>query len=47
MIRRRPNIKSISSYNGWLCHANCINLTRKYIRNEYYKNKKIKLQTAI
>jgi RNA-directed DNA polymerase len=46
MIKYRPNIKSISSYKGWLFHANCINLTNKYITDEY-KNKEVCLQSII
>lgn len=34
MIKINKNLKSIGSYNGWLCHANCINLKNKYIKNE-------------
>lgn len=30
MIKYRRNRKSIASYHGWLCHANCINLENKY-----------------
>lgn len=28
MLRKRRNLASISSYNGWLVHADCINLRR-------------------
>lgn len=28
------NKKSIASYNGWLSYANCINLKRKYLKDE-------------
>lgn len=31
MLRKRKNKKSIASYNGWLIHANCKNLTKKYL----------------
>lgn len=29
MLAKNPNQKSMASYNGWLQHANCINLKRK------------------
>jgi RNA-directed DNA polymerase len=31
MLRINRNDKSIKSYNGWLFHANCINLVNKYL----------------
>jgi hypothetical protein len=31
MLKNYPNKKSKSSYYGWLCHANTINLQRKYL----------------
>lgn len=31
MIKYNKNDKSIASYNGWLKHANCINLKNKYL----------------
>ena len=34
MIKYNKNEKSIASYNGWLSHANCINLKNKYIKYE-------------
>lgn len=30
MLKYNKNNKSIASYNGWLCHANCINLKKIY-----------------
>lgn len=33
MIRTNKNKKSINSYLGWLNHANCINLKRKYLKD--------------
>lgn len=32
MLKYNPNKESIASYNGWLCHANCINLKRKLLK---------------
>lgn len=33
MVKTNYNEKSISSYLGWLCHANTLNLQQKYIKN--------------
>lgn len=33
MLKNNLNKKSLSSYNGWLCHANTINLQNKYLKN--------------
>ena len=30
MLKAYPNYKSKASFNGWLCHANTINLQNKY-----------------
>jgi hypothetical protein len=35
MMKYNKNKKSIASYNGWLNYANCINLKRKYLSNDY------------
>lgn len=32
MIRINKNQKSIASYGGWLCHGNCKNLLKKYLK---------------
>lgn len=37
MIKFKRNNKSIASYNGWLKHANCRNLEKKYL-NKYEKS---------
>lgn len=34
MLRKYPNKKSITSYNGWLVHSNSINLQNKYLNYE-------------
>lgn len=34
MLKRRKNIKSIASYNGWLKHCNSINLKKTLLPNE-------------
>lgn len=34
MIKTNNNKKSIASYNGWLCHADCKNLQKKYVKYE-------------
>lgn len=34
MVKYNKNDKSIVSYNGWLNHANCINLKNKYLSYE-------------
>jgi hypothetical protein len=34
MIRTNRNSKSIASYNGWLTHADCINLQSKYLKTK-------------
>lgn len=39
-MMRKPNSKSIASYNGWLKHANCRNLERKYLTNGRNNNNK-------
>lgn len=33
MIKYNKNDKSIASYNGWFVHANCKNLTNKYLND--------------
>jgi len=47
MIKYKYNNKSVSSYKGWICHCNGVNLTNKYLKNGHYKNQKIKLQGII
>lgn len=37
MLAKYPNRKSINSYLGWFNHANCINLTNKYLTNDKQK----------
>ena len=32
VIKHNKNKKSIASYNGWLLHANTINLRNKYLK---------------
>lgn len=34
MLKKRKNNKSIASYNGWLLHADCKNLIKKYLNEE-------------
>lgn len=33
MLKKYPNKKSEASYNGWLLHANTINLKNKHLKN--------------
>lgn len=42
MVKYNDNIESRASYNGWLTHANCINLKNKY-KNEESKNQEIRV----
>ena len=34
MLKSNPNQESINSYLGWFKHANCVNLTNKYLNND-------------
>ncbi len=48
MVKANKNEKSIASYNGWISHANGVNLWDKYINNkENDNNKEIRVSETI
>jgi RNA-directed DNA polymerase len=48
MVKYNDNPKSRASYNGWLSHADCINLTRKYLNYEKInRNQKIRIPEIV
>lgn len=45
MIKYNDNVKSRASYNGWLCHCNSKNLTKKYLYDN--QNQEIRIPETI